>query len=102
MKSLSEVEKIVGLKRRAIQEYEDKGLAIKPNHKNKYGYLLYDTPEIERLWQLKFYKEIGYNMTQIEKLQKSGKRAEKEELVGVIEALKEKKKNLNSLYPLPR
>ena len=37
MKSLSEVEKLVGLKRRAIQEYEDKGLAIKPTHKNKYG-----------------------------------------------------------------
>ena len=80
MKSLNEVEKIVGLKRRAIQEYEDAGLANKPTHKNKYGYLLYDTPEIERLWQLKFYKELGYNITKIKEIQEKGKKERKKNL----------------------
>lgn len=97
VKSLKEVEKIVGLKRRAIQEYEDAGLASKPTHKNKYGYLLYDTPEIERLWQLKFYKELGYNITKIKEIRAKGKKAEKEELGGVIEALIEKRDKLNNL-----
>lgn len=100
MKSLSEVEKIVGLKRRTIQEYEDAGLAAKPLEKNKYGHLLYDTPEIERLWQLKFYKELGYNITKIKKIQEKGKKAEKEELGSVIDALKEKRDKLNNLISI--
>ena len=40
MKTLNEVIDIVGLKRRAIQEYEKAGLAKKPTHSNKYGHLL--------------------------------------------------------------
>ena len=100
MKSLNEVEKIVGLKRRAIQEYEDAGLANKPTHKNKYGYLLYDTPEIERLWQLKFYKELGYNITKIKEIKEKGKKREKEELGDVIDALKEKRDKLNNLISI--
>ena len=39
MKTLNEVVDIVGLKRRAIQEYEEAGLADKPTTKNKSGYL---------------------------------------------------------------
>lgn len=77
MKSLHEVEKIVGLNRRVIQEYESKGVAIKPTHKNKYGYLLYDTPEIERLWQLKFYRELGYRIPEIEEIRKKVQRLRK-------------------------
>ena len=100
MKSLNEVEKIVGLKRRAIQEYEDAGLADKPTQKNKYGYLLYDSPEIERLWQLKFYKELGYNITKIKEIQAKGRKYEKEELGDVIEALKEKRDKLNNLISI--
>lgn len=100
MKSLSEIEKIVGLKRRAIQEYEEAGLAIKPTHKNKYGYLLYDTPEIERLWQLKFYKEIGYNITKIKEIQARGNKAEKAGFGDVISELKEKRDKLNNLISI--
>lgn len=100
MKSLNDVVKIVGLKRRAIQEYEDAGLANKPTQKNKYGHLLYDTPEIERLWQLKFYKELGYNITKIKEMKEKGRKAEKEELGNVIEALKEKRNKLNNLISI--
>lgn len=100
MKSLNEVVKIVGLKRRAIQEYEDAGLANKPTNKNKYGHLLYDTPEIERLWQLKFYKELGYEIPEIEEIRKKGTKAEKEELGGVIDKLKEKRDKLNNLISI--
>lgn len=100
MKSLNEVEKIVDLKRRAIQEYENAGLADKPIQKNKYGYLLYDTPEIERLWQLKFYKELGFNITKIKEIKEKGKKAEKEELGDVIDALIKKRDKLNSLISI--
>ena len=42
MKSLEEVSKIVGLSRRAIQEYEKAGVVQKPTHRSKRGYLRYD------------------------------------------------------------
>ncbi|MCD8018755.1 MAG: MerR family transcriptional regulator [Clostridiales bacterium] len=97
MKSLNEVEKMVGLNRRAIQEYESAGLARKPSTKTNKGYLLYDTPEIERLWQLKFYKECGYNIPEIKKLQEKGKLEEKEEWERLIRELKEKRNQLDNL-----
>lgn len=100
MKSLNEIEKIVGLKRRAIQEYEAAGLANKPTKTDKYNHLLYDFPEIERLWKLKFYKELGYNITKIKEIQAKGRKHEKEELGDVIEALKEKRDKLNNLISI--
>lgn len=97
MKTLNEVIEIIGLKRRAIQEYEDAGLAKKPEHKNKYGYLLYDEQEVERLWQLRFYKELGYNITKIKSIFEDEVYKEQEELEKVIIALKEKQEKLENL-----
>lgn len=61
MKTITDAAKIVGLSRRVIQEYEKDGIAIKPKHKNKYGYLIYDDIAINRLWQIRFYRELGYD-----------------------------------------
>ncbi len=65
MKLLSEVVSLIGLPRQRIQDYEKEGLAIKPTIRNNNGYLLYSDREIERLWQIKFYKELGYKTRQI-------------------------------------
>lgn len=64
---LSEVCKMTGLTRRAIQEYENypREIAIKPTQKNKYGYLLYGEEEVQRLLQLRFLRELGYNKEKI-------------------------------------
>ncbi len=97
MKTLNEVVNIVGLKRRAIQEYEDAGLAEKPKTKNKYGYLLYDTPAIERLWNLRFYKELGYNRTQIKNIFDCKTLNTEDELSRVIQELIEKREKLDNL-----
>lgn len=61
MKTITDAAKIVGLSRRVIQEYEKDGIAIKPKQKNKYGYLIYDDVTIDRLWQIRFYRELGYD-----------------------------------------
>lgn len=100
MKTLNEVVDIVGLSRRAIQEYEVAGLAQKPNNRNKYEYLLYDTPDIERLWQLRFYKELGYNIPKIKSTFDSDTYNAEEELVKVIDALTEKKKKIENLISI--
>lgn len=100
MKTLNEVVDIVGLSRRAIQEYEVAGLAQKPDTKNKYGYLLYDTPAIERLWQLRFYKELGYNISKIQSTFNSDTYNIEEELEKVIDSLTEKKKKIENMISI--
>lgn len=67
MKSIEEVQKIVGLSWRMIREFEKAGLAQKPDKRNKYGYLLYEEKHIERLWQLRFCKELNYKKKEMKK-----------------------------------
>lgn len=100
MKLLSELKDIVGLERRAIQEYEKAGLADKPTIKNKYGYLLYDAQAIERLWQLRFYKELGYNITAIKKIFDNKSYNEEEELERVVQELIKKREHLDNLISI--
>ena len=97
MKTLNEVIDIVGLKRRAIQEYEDNGLAVKPKTKNKYGYLLYDDSAIERLWQLRFYKELGYNIPRIQNIFDDNTFNAEDELERVIQELTSKREKLDNM-----
>lgn len=97
MKTLKEVTEIVGLTRRAIQEYEKRGLASKPKHTNKYGYYLYDDKEIEKLWLLKFYKESDYNMSEIETVFKDPNYDETVELRKLVAKLKEKREKLDNM-----
>ncbi|MBQ7918737.1 MAG: MerR family transcriptional regulator [Lachnospiraceae bacterium] len=100
MKTLKEVVDIVGLNRRAIQEYEDAELAKKPTERNKYGHLLYDSQAIERLWQLRFYKELGYNRTQIKSILEDESYNEQKEMENVLKALEEKRDKLNDLISI--
>lgn len=97
MKTLNEVVDIVGLSRRAIQEYEDNGLAVKPKTKNKYGYLLYDDSAIERLWQLRFYKELGYNIPRIQNIFDDNTFNAEDELERVIQELTSKREKLDNM-----
>ena len=106
MRTITDAAKIVGLSRRVIQEYEKDGVAIKPSQKNKYGYLIYDDTTIDRLWQIRFYRELGYDKraikavfddpdydytaaleAQVKLLEK--KKLEIENLIGVANLMKE-------------
>ena len=97
MKTLEEVKKIVGLERRAIQEYEKAGLAEKPKNRNKYGHLLYSDKEIERLWQLRFYKELGYNIPKVKSICENKPYFDELELEKIIIELKQKRDMLNNM-----
>lgn len=61
MKTVAKAADIVGLTVRVIQEYEKYGVAFKLTKRNKYGYLMYDDDIIDRLWQIRFYRELGYD-----------------------------------------
>lgn len=97
MKGLGEVAQIVGLTRRQIQVYEEKGLAKKPQTKNKYGYLQYSEQEIKNLWRLRFYKELGYKINDIKEILKKTNSDQREELKIQIKELEKKKNDLDNL-----
>lgn len=97
MKTLNEVAKIVGMSRRVIQEYERTKLATTPTTTNKYGHLLYDDKAIERLWQIRFYRELGYNKAQIKSIFSDPSYNKHDAISAQIALLEEKKEHLESL-----
>ena len=97
MKKLKDVSKATGLSRRMIQEYEKSGLMNKPEAKNKYGHLQYDEGEMRRLWQLCFYKELGYDHNKMKKLEENQETDTSQALEEAIALLEEKKERLDNL-----
>ena len=62
--TLREVCNRVGVSRRAIQGYEKIGLVVSSG-KNKYGYLLYDETEVEKISCIKQYQHFGFKVKEI-------------------------------------
>lgn len=67
MKKLSEVCKITGLSRRALQGYDQVGL-LSPTAKTEAGYWLYDDEAIKKLIVIKIFTEAGYTREHVKKL----------------------------------
>ena len=102
MKTLNEVVDLVDMTRRVIQEYEKAGLAKTPTTTNKYGHLQYDESAIERLWQIRFYRELGYNKEQIRKALSDPGYNKHDAIVEQISRLEEKKRQLESMIEIAR
>lgn len=103
MKKLKDVSKATGLSRRMIQEYEKSGLMEKPESKNKYGHLQYDQTEMMRLWQLCFYKELGYDHNKIKEIEAGlGTSDSSHRLEEAIALLEEKKERLENLIRITK
>lgn len=67
MKSRSEVEKLVGVTRRTLQEYDKIGL-LHPSKKNEYGYWFYDNDAIQKLFTIQIFVEAKYERTEIKRI----------------------------------
>lgn len=96
---LSETAEQIGLSRRMIQIYEDSGLAKKPETRNKYGHLLYDEKSVDWLWQIRFYREVGYDNAQIRSAISHGICSD-EELEGLIKSLTKEKERLENIISI--
>ncbi|MFR5368437.1 MAG: MerR family transcriptional regulator [Faecalibacterium sp.] len=94
MKTSSEVATLVGIKRQRIQEYEKAGIALKPRVK-EHGYWQYGEREIERLWQIKFYQELGFRVPDIKAIFSNPNYNKHDEIENLIAGLEQKKKSLN-------
>lgn len=98
--TLNEVADQVGLTRRMIQEYEKSGLVKKPETRNKYGHLLYDEKTIDRLWQIRFYREVGYNNSQIRSVISEHVHNDDERLESMIKSMTKEKQRLENMIGL--
>lgn len=66
MKKIKEVMELSGLSRRTLQYYDDMGLM--DNSRTPENYRLYGDEDLERLWRIILYKEMGFQLDEIRKL----------------------------------
>ena len=66
-KTLRQVCAELNVSRRIIQGYEKAGL-VAPSGKNKYGHLLYEEAEVERIRLIRFYQQLGFPLKEISHL----------------------------------
>lgn len=64
MKTVSEVTKLTGISARTLQYYDEIGL-LKPSDLTSAGYRLYDDNALEKLQQILFLKELGFQLKEI-------------------------------------
>lgn len=65
--TLQEVCETLGVKRRAVQGYENAGL-VAAAARNKYGHLLYGAKEQERIRKIKQFQRLGFTIKEIKEL----------------------------------
>ena len=66
MKKIKEVIEISGLSRRTLQYYDDTGLM--DNKRTAENYRLYGGEDLQQLWEIILYKEMGFRLDEIRKL----------------------------------
>ena len=59
--------KLAGVSTRTLRYYDEIGL-LKPTRINSSGYRIYGSPEVDRLQQILFYRELGVGLMDIKKI----------------------------------
>lgn len=93
---VSEVAELVGVSVRTLHHYDDIGL-LKPESVTMAGYRLYTDSDLERLQQVLFFKELGFNLQEIRSILNSPNFDRKTALMTHKELLIEKKKRLEEI-----
>lgn len=63
LKKIEEVSKLSGVSKRTLQYYDDEG--ILPAKRSEENYRLYDEMAMEILWEILWYKEMGFKLREI-------------------------------------
>ena len=66
MKKIKEVIELSGLSRRTLQYYDYMGLM--DNSRTSENYRLYGEEDLQQLWEIILYKEMGFRLDEIRKL----------------------------------
>jgi Predicted transcriptional regulators len=92
MKKIKEVSEMAGVTRRALQYYDDMGL-LKVK-RSKENYRLYDEEDLRTLWKILFYRELGFELDEMELLMTMQESEFSEVLDKRIERMQERKQAL--------
>lgn len=96
LKTLREICNILEVTRRAVQGYEKAGL-VTPSERNKYGYLLYNEIEQERIKKIKLYQQFGFKLKEIKDLIDAPEYVVKEAVERQVSKLKREITRLSTL-----
>lgn len=66
MKQTNEVSKLAGISRRTLQYYDDEGVLL--TKRSEHNYRIYDEEDLEKIWRLMIYKELGFDLKEIKEL----------------------------------
>lgn len=94
--SVSELAKLSGVSRRTLHYYDSIDL-LKPQSIKQNGYRVYTSKQIDTLQQILFYKELGFELSEIKTILLSDKFDYLKALLSQLDALKEKQKHINTL-----
>lgn len=64
MRTISQVAELTGISIRTLQYYDEIGL-LKPSELTQSGYRLYDDEALQKLQQILFFKELGFQLKEI-------------------------------------
>ncbi|MEG2006220.1 MAG: MerR family transcriptional regulator [Raoultibacter sp.] len=96
MRKLSEVTKITGITRRALQGYHEVGL-LSPSAYTEAGYWLYDEEAIQKLFVIKVFTDSGYSREQVKEFFQSSTASLQQECNEVIEELKAQQRQIEGM-----
>ena len=65
--SIQELSRMAGISTRTLRYYDETGL-LKPARVTQAGYRYYGTPEVDRLQQILYYRERGFQLHTIQKI----------------------------------
>lgn len=66
MKRIEEFGRLSGVSRRTLQYYDNEG--ILPVKRSEENYRLYDETAMARLWEILWYKEMGFELKEIKNI----------------------------------
>ena len=79
MKQIKEVCQLSGLSKRTLQFYDEKGLLnVQRSDSN---YRIYGEEDIQRIWKILVYKEMGFSLSEIGELLDAGEESDRAFLV---------------------
>lgn len=87
MKKISEVSKVAGVSRRTLQYYDDIG--ILGTERSEVNYRLYNEEDMQRLWEIMVYKELGFQLRSIQKLIELSEKDKEQYLLEYIAGMKQ-------------
>lgn len=96
MRAVNQVAKLAGISVRTLHYYDDIGL-LEPTATTPAGYRQYSDNDLEKLWQIMFYKELDFPLEEIKRILGNPNYNKQDALKKHRQLLTQKKKRLEEL-----